>query len=426
MDFKQLTLNNLSIDPSLDVNSLQYKAQLNLAINTSQCLCVIDNHIRNLSNQIKEQSNTVQTLNLVLETYLYILLSTSSIHNVDNTKLSSFFIKKKKIDPSYFKAANQSYLENLEFNNYKVWGNEFGTLGYYLYLTQSDLHFAHPSHLVRLSVEALIKNLNLPNYSSYLLNLICSDNIDNDYELYNQSINLIKELNLDNAFNYLLFYESWIKEVLDWYSDLLVKNDFTNPYKSDSSSFMSFNFLLEISQTIIKLGLFGDCFNNLSYKFIHQEITIEILEVIQAINNLIKTKKFTVDSTYYIEDKLINNLFSNIEISNTEFITASSYDLLSINLIGGFNLWYIALAAELINRAYILTHNSSYKNNSVYLLEKDIDFRLFIERVYKLIFYAGHCLKKTNLNHLQMIGCNLRTLSQLDDNFNLQEYNLLT
>ena len=151
MAFRQLNLDSLPIDSLVDVNSIDYKYQLNLAFNSAQVLYNIDNRLSELSKNIDLEPNTVATLNTTLETYLYLLLTTTTISNLDNSKLTSYFCKKKKIDSNYFQAVNSDYLEKLQFTNYKVWGSNCGTLGYYLYLSESSLHYASPSQLVRLA-----------------------------------------------------------------------------------------------------------------------------------------------------------------------------------------------------------------------------------------------------------------------------------
>ena len=181
-----------------------------------------------------------------------------------------------------------------------------------------------------------------------------------------------------------------------------------------------------MAQTVIKLGLYLKSFDNLAYKFLHQEIDLLILDTIQSIVNLRKQKQFEITTNLTKEETLLNRLFTNIKINNTaEFITSESYRLLTIKLVGGLNQWLVAIASELVNRAYILTYNQ-FSNNILYPLENNEQLINLINRVYKLIFYAGYCLKKSNLNHLHLIGNNLRILSQLDEDDNLKEFNLLT
>jgi hypothetical protein len=422
MEFKQLNLDQLPINPIEDPNSIDYKNQLNLAFNTTQALSNISNYLTTLNSSIKQRPNTVKTLNLVLESYLYLLLTTTTISNLDNSKLSFFYSRKKTIDLNYFQPIDSTYLENLNYTNYKVWGSNYGSLGYYLYLFQSNLHFAHPSKLVRLSVEELVKRLELPDFSTKLLSFIRSDKLVDDYKLYQISSSLIRELDLVKVINQLTFYEEWIQQLLIWYSGVNI----VNPYKEDSSAYKAFSLLVEMSQSVVKLGLYLESFSNLPYKFLHQEIDLLILDAIQSIVNLRKQKQFEITTNLTEEEVLLNKLFTKIRVNNTaEFITAESYRILSINLVGGLNQWLVAIAAELINRAYILTY-SQFIDSNLYPLANNEELISLIDRVYKLIFYAGYCLKKTNLNHLQLIGSNLRILSQLDEDNKLVEFDLLT
>jgi hypothetical protein len=422
MEFKQLNLDQLPINPIEDPNSIDYKNQLNLAFNTTQALSNISNYLTTLNSSIKQRPNTVKTLNLVLESYLYLLLTTTTISNLDNSKLSFFYSRKKTIDLNYFQPIDSTYLENLNYTNYKVWGSNYGSLGYYLYLFQSNLHFAHPSKLVRLSVEELVKRLELPDFSTKLLSFIRSDKLVDDYKLYQISSSLIRELDLVKVINQLTFYEEWIQQLLIWYSGVNI----VNPYKEDSSAYKAFSLLVEMSQSVVKLGLYLESFSNLPYKFLHQEIDLLILDAIQSIVNLRKQKQFEITTNLTEEEVLLNKLFTKIRVNNTaEFITAESYRILSINLVGGLNQWLVAIAAELINRAYILTY-SQFIDSNLYPLANNEELISLIDRVYKLIFYAGYCLKKTNLNHLQLIGSNLRILSQLDEDNELVEFDLLT
>jgi len=425
MEFKQLNLNQLPINPIEDSNSIEYKNQLNLAFNTTQALNNISDYLTTLNSNIQQRPNTVKTLNLVIESYLYILLTTTTISNLDNSKLSSFYSKKKTADPNYFQPINSTYLENLNYTNYKVWGTNYGSLGYYLYLFQSNLHFAHPSKLIRLSIEELVKKLELPDFSTKVLSFIRSNKLADDYNLYQMSSSLIRELDLVKAINQLTFYEEWIQELLVWYSGVSQVN-IINPYKENTSAYKSFSLLVEMSQSVVRLGLFLESFNNLPYKFLHQEIDLLVLDSIQAIVNLRKQKQFEITTNITQEENLLNKLFTKIRVNNTsEFITAESYRLLSINLVGGLNQWLVAIAAELVNRAYILTY-SQFADSNLYPLDNNEELINLMDRVYKLIFYAGYCLKKTNLNHLQLIGSNLRILSQLDEDNKLVEFDLLT
>lgn len=430
MEFKQLNLDQLPINPLEDTNSIEYKNQLNLAFNTTQALANIDDYLTSLNRKIQERPNTVKTLNLVLESYLYLLLTTTTVSNLDNTKLSSFYSRKKKVDSNYFQSLNSTYLENLNYTNYRVWGANFGSLGYYLYLMQSNRHFAHPSKLVRMSVEELVKglellDLSLADLSTKVLSLIRSDKLADDYNLYQTSNSLIRELELEKAINQLKFYEDWVQELLIWYSGISQVN-IVNPYREDTLAYKAFSLLVEMSQALVRLGLYTDSFSNLPYKFLHQEIDLVVLEGIQAITTLRKQKQFEITTDLTNEEKLLSKLFINIKVNNTsEFITAESYRLLSVNLVGGLNMWLTTIAAELVNRAYILTF-SQFSNSNLYPLENNEGLINLMNRVYKLIFYAGYCLKKTNLNHLQLIGSNLRILSQLDEDNELVEFDLLT
>jgi hypothetical protein len=332
MEFKQLNLDQLPINPIEDPNSIDYKNQLNLAFNTTQALSNISNYLTTLNSSIKQRPNTVKTLNLVLESYLYLLLTTTTISNLDNSKLSFFYSRKKTIDLNYFQPIDSTYLENLNYTNYKVWGSNYGSLGYYLYLFQSNLHFAHPSKLVRLSVEELVKRLELPDFSTKLLSFIRSDKLVDDYKLYQISSSLIRELDLVKVINQLTFYEEWIQQLLIWYSGVNI----VNPYKEDSSAYKAFSLLVEMSQSVVKLGLYLESFSNLPYKFLHQEIDLLILDAIQSIVNLRKQKQFEITTNLTEEEVLLNKLFTKIRVNNTaEFITAESYRILSINLEGG-------------------------------------------------------------------------------------------
>lgn len=426
MEFKQLNLDTLPINPLIETNSTDYKNQLNIALNTSQAFNNIQSHLKLINNQIQEQPNTVKTLNLILESYLYILLSTSTISNLEGTKLSAYFSKKKKVDRDYFQTIDSDYLEKLQFTNYKVWGTNFGSLGYYLYLNQSKLHFAHPSSLVRLSVEELTKQFNLPEYSNNLLSLFRSDEAKDDFNIYLQSTSLLQELDLLEVLKLTKFYETWLKQVLTWYSTF-IENTIENPYKVNTAAYSSFNLLITISQGLVKLGLHSESFKNLAYKFIHQDIDNVLLEGLKLLNNIRRQNEFEILNDVTEEEQLIKQLFVTLKSNNnSEAINTASYRVLSLNLPGGFNTWYVTIAAELINRAFILTYNSSFQNNSISGLSDNASLLTFIDRVYKLIFYAGYCLKKTNLTHLQLLGINLRLLSQLEEDQTVQEYDLLT
>jgi hypothetical protein len=63
MAFRQLNLDSLPIDSLVDVESIDYKYQLNLAFNSAQVLYNIDNRLSELSKTIDLEPNTVATLN---------------------------------------------------------------------------------------------------------------------------------------------------------------------------------------------------------------------------------------------------------------------------------------------------------------------------------------------------------------------------
>ena len=429
MAYQQLNFDTVSINPQLltQQDASDYQYQLNLALNTIQAEGNITDLLTTLDARVQQNSTSLLGLNTLIETYLYTLLSISTISNLDNSQLSPFYDRQKQVNSAYFLSPNPSYLGNLTYSNYKVWGTKYGSLGYYLYLGQFSKHFAGSSELVRFAVSQLIYSLNLPDYSTSLFNIINSDLEDDDYNLYCQSISFLKEQNLLPTITLLNNLEPWLVDFFNWYSSKT-----TNPYSQGSNDYNAFNLLESLGQSMVQLGIFSDIITNLSYKFVHQEIDLVVLEAIPLIVGTRKQIDFYgATATLGKEVTLTNKLFDIISINqDSNMVMSDSYKLLQLPLNGGMNQWLVTMAAELLNRAYIISHptNTTYTSEILYpITNNDPTFLALITRIYKLIFYAGHCLKKCDMDTLTKLGSNLRTISLIDDSSDiLQEYDLLT
>lgn len=431
MEYQQLVYNSSPINVSsiTDTSSLDYKNQLNLALTINQAESQIADQITLLQSKVILQPNTFRALNLTIESYLYILLTISTTTTLDNTQSSSYYGRRRLVDPNIYEAVDSTYLQDLTFTNYKPWCSKPGSLGYYLPLSQSNLHYANPSTLIRNSVTTAINSLPSASFTNSILNLIASDDTATDIGLYNISFSIFNELALLKTAGVLTFLETWIPSLLNWYYPVATNNT-GNPYSKGTTSYTAYNFLIGIGQQVLQLGLFNGIAANLQYNFYHQSIDLIVLDSITTIINYRKLNDFSItDATLTTEETLCNQLFQGISILTTSTLcTDESYNLLlNFPYKGGVNFWLVLVASELLNRAYILSHPSitPYSTNTIYPITNDPSYLSLLTRVYQLIFYSGYCLKKTNLDSLNILGSNLRTLSQLDTDTYLQEFNLL-
>lgn len=433
MEYQQLVNNSNPIDIGsiTDTTSLDYKNQLNLALTINQADSQIATQLSLLADNVTNQPTTFLSLNRTIESYLYILLTISTTTTLDNTQSSSYYGKRKEIDPNIYESVDSTYLQDLTFTNYKPWLAKPGSIGYYLALSQSNLHYANPSTLIRNSVNTALNNLPSDNYSSTLLGIINSNLIEDDLNLYNASYTIFTELNLLKTNNLLTFLEGWIPNLLNWYmSNSNSINGIVNTYTKGSTAYTAFNLLTNISQQVLQLGLFNEVVTNLQYNFYHQALDIPIIDSINTIINLRKLNDFSItNAVLTTEETLCQQLFNGISIlTSSTLLTDESYNLLlNFPYKGGLNFWLTLISSELLNRAYILSHPSvsPYYSNLVTPITNDQDYISVVGRIFQLIFYSGYCLKKCNLDSLNILGANLRVLSQLDNDTSLQEYNLL-
>ena len=79
-----------------------------------------------------------------------------------------------------------------------------------------------------------------------------------------------------------------------------------------------------------------ESFSNLPYKFVHQDIDLLVLDIIQFIIIQRKQQEFKVTTDITQEERLVSELFKQLKVKNTvSLVTEKSYSWLSVNLSGG-------------------------------------------------------------------------------------------
>jgi hypothetical protein len=117
-----------------------------------------------------------------------------------------------------------------------------------------------------------------------------------------------------------------------------------------------------------------------------------------------------VSTTYIKEDiaptstteLLVIELMDNISKfrDSYEYMKGSNIILETFAPPGGYALFLVALAAQLINRAYIISYKNINSTENVFLTDA-------YKRVHRLLGYAGILLIKTSLPHAQLMGMNI-------------------
>lgn len=404
--------------------ALDYRRQLNLAINCYQAESALANHQANLPSLFQGQNVTVSGLNLALESYLTVLIPLTTIASLDLSQLSPHYQRRKILVPDHFMSPDRNYLEQMLFTSSRTWGTSYGSLGYFLHLGKVTSHYLHPSQIVYQTSLELIKQLKgrefLNDFPNQFEALLSQEDAVSDLQLYQLPVQLLSQIPaVRELIKQLDFYEQWLPQVIAWYLLPLRTNQTRRVPEQGTREAAAVETLEQIAQLCLKNGLDETSFNQLSYQFIHQSIPPVLFGLL---DDLMLLRKKAIGQEEGTEaEKLLEPFIQAISLNNpVGLLKATSQSILEdLCPPGGYNLLLLCTAANLLNRAFILTHptRTIYANYIIAPLKNGFpELMQYLGRIYRLIYLAGYCLKKSNLDHLQLTGVNLITLSAITDN----------
>lgn len=405
--------------------ALDYRRQLNLAINCYQAENALSKQQEYMNNLVKGKNVTTSILNIAIESYLSLLIQASTIVSLDLGELSPHYQRRKLLVGNQFLSPNSEYLEKMLFASTRTWGTSYGSLGYFLHLAENSRHYLHPSQIAHFSVLSLINESKsadfLGSFPSDFERLISQDDAFTDIQIYQLASQLLKKIpEVRESISQLDFYEGWLPKVISWHLKASREGTVRQvPVKGTPDS-EAYSLLTKVAQTCLMAGLDETSFSSLSYMFVHQSIPPVFFSLMDDL--LLLRKKASLGDIEDVEMRELITAFVKTITLNTKvgLLRSTSQSILeSVAAPGGYNLLLVSLATTLLNRAFILTHPSKtiYSNYIISPLKNSFpELMQFLGRVYRLLYLAGYCLKKTNLDHLQLTGVNLITLSLIKDN----------
>ncbi len=405
--------------------ALDYRRQLNLAINCYQAENALSKQQEHMTKLVKGKNVTTSILNIAIESYLSLLIQMTTIASLDLNELSPHYQRRKLLVENQFISPNSEYLERMLFASTRTWGTSYGSLGYFLHLQENSRHYLHPSQIIHSSVLSLINQSKsadfLRNFPSNFERLISQEDAFTDIQIYQLAAQLLKEIpDVRESIEQLDFYEEWLPKVISWYLKASREGSVRQVPEQGTPDGDAYTLLAKIAQACLMAGLDETSFNSLSYMFVHQSIPPVFFSLMDDL--LLLRKKAALGDIEDTEMKeLITGFIKAITINTKVGLLRSTSQSILENVAapGGYNLLLVSLAATLLNRAFILTHPSKtiYSNYIISPLKNSFpELMQFLGRVYRLLYLAGYCLKKTNLDHLQLTGVNLITLSLIEDN----------
>jgi hypothetical protein len=418
----------LSVKSSDLERRLDYRKQLNfgMVINNAenQSAELINTTRRNLDSTI-----TFTQYNQLIESYLYTLMQTSFLGEIDQSSLSSHYSRKKKLFNTKRIIPSSQYLEELLYGNQLVWGGKYGSIAYYNYITEDKNNYQNPSQILYRSISEIINQTSIINndstkvlsYLERFKNLILEDSIAADTELYDLSFDFIRVWDLTSSVELTEFLPQWLIGLIDDYKQGRLNQ------ASENNQINALNSLREIVNLTFRLGLDdANLDTNLTYSFLHQSISPIYFSLVEDIYSIRKRTLFrTSDNRFsYVEEKL-KELTDFLKLDNSDgIIREKSYKILT-NLfpIGGLNELLLSLSLSLLLRVYIITHvtNNVYRDLEVYPFKASLPGGTELKgRCNKLVYMSGYLLKKCNLNYLNNIGNNLIALSNLYEESELE------
>jgi hypothetical protein len=389
------------------------KQYLYAALNSVQASSRLNELNIDLAQLINESELTIGTYNKTIESYLVVLLDSSTISNLNRDKLSPHF-ELTKLITSKSASLDPSYLESIMFTSSKTWGTSFGTLGYFLHEGSYIEHYKTPSQLVNQSLEYLALSNKDETNSQFLAQLIdysLSDSIQSDTLLYKLSIdflNLYK--NISSTLDILRFFKSWFPRAINLILEDLRTQNFNKNFKSENSQ-KAYEFIKEATKKAYALMMDETSFKDIEFRFMHNELPFSYFQLLEEMQKVVATSKYSINSYEEnpYEDLAKELLEFKVEKYSPDLIRQATSTLTNLFYPGGYNLLLTSLAAALINKVYILTHSSN--------IDKTLEFNKSsidpdnLGRWSKLLFMAGVLLKKSNIYNLNVLGSNLVSLS---------------
>ena len=357
-----------------------------------------------------------------LESALMTLLTLDTISNPQHTEVTEHYSKRNvsisanKILPSF------GYCQNLTFTGFKPWGGLYGTVAYYINLLEDYEEYYTPSEIAYFSINSLIDYSRSVSYNAYINNantdyllmsefyeraktIIDDESLEADKKIYDLSKNIILTSPLiQESYAELRFLIEWIPKVFDWYLANLSKYNLQVKEAPTTNEQRAINTLFKVIIATYENGFSKQFSSNMPAKFIKQSLPSNTYNLLEAVGNIRST------ITYVIENESIKSeaelltieLMENLSKFRqpSDYFKASNTILETFAPPGGYDLFLVALATQLVNRAYILSYKNINSAENIFLSD-------VYKRVNKLIGYAGILLIKTSLPHAQTFGINL-------------------
>jgi hypothetical protein len=389
---------------SIEAN-LNYSKYLNLCYQVIGTKERINYLLKKGVENISLVTSSLIKLHLVIESNLYTLLSSSIILTPNKSQLSTHFSTflargKTKDLPS------QDYIDITSIGYNKTWGTEYGSLMYALHMIEEYEPYLSISQIEDKSSRYYLGK-GSDEYINLLKNDILSikyrDEIIHDENIYLASIGLINSNpTLLSTYEVLDFLSNWVPKIISWYID-----------QSEESNSPLKPFLINIAKTCLSHALDESNSKDLAYLFIHQGLNsnwYDVIPLLISYRNIIPTW----DDSY--EGQLVKELYQGIPAYIDRELLYKASDLLINNLPpGGYNSFLVLIASSLLHRAYILSHTSNplvIKEDKELVGPLVIEQQVLTKRLFKLMYLAGYCLKKSSLQHIRILGGNLILLTK--------------
>lgn len=384
-----------------------YQRQLSLANASAVAQGAVSDRLSQIANRLQGVNNyTLAELLKVLESYLYILLSTSFIQSLDGRTLSSHYTRYQKLISPLIDYPSDRYLDQLIYTDALNWGTNYGTLGYELHLLESSETYQHPSQIAQRCIENQFKRFGIPEQ---ILNDLLSDDPRSDRNLYQYSVESLSSY--APVLTSLRFIGTFSQNLFSWIETNRETKSFPPPPSSPQLQ-LGHDYLIQIAKAFLRYGIDSGLSLDLDYQLVHQTLPPILPELWERLIFLRKAPLYLPNDSNNPIDGLVRSFLEGIpDIVSAEDLQVQNYRLLgSLPRPGGYNQLLVLLATALINRAYILLYRQNQPN---------LTYQVFrppgVNRALNLIYLAGYLLKKANLLHWIILGSNLIALSERAD-----------
>lgn len=388
-----LLQSDIQSDPDL---SLAYKRQMALVHHAAHC----ENRLLELSKYstkaTKETFDYQEALYYYTTSLLCQLLSLSAI--ASEGKEAPHYIKIKRLLGKEKRLPPPERLRDISYGMNLSWGAMYGTLGYYLFLG-SPTHYATPSELIRQATLSYLSFLgsnfidtDTESLIYQLINLINTDNsLEGDWNLYSFPRHLIFALDdVRECYPHLIFLEQWLPKLEEWYtSNYHMGGGLPHLLSDDRQEGRAYTTLIKVGQLWLRHGQKVDL---LPYNYIHQ-IAIDTWGAFYS-DLVITLKQTEYDMSLPVApnslaDFLLAPALQTIRVTSNPDWYRYGTDTLLRQLIGGYDMFLIAIASELVNRSHILSNPETPTN---------------IKRCLGLLHLASLTLKKSSLVRVRQLG----------------------